>query len=173
MMEHKRGGKSVATEMRLREMFQRIKEAKEPTGPTDFARRAEIDRSTLRNYPELRKEISAYGKETQPKISCRGSGANVTKTIKQDIDHRVRREHTRWARELPETQRELEEAQEEVRKQREEINRLREQRQLMARAVEHLLMIAKDAGASPRQLEAVRKKLPSEIGIVVWRTKVA
>jgi hypothetical protein len=90
------------TEKRLWKLFEEKKEKEEPTGPTSFAKEAGISRGYLYTFVELAAAVSAYAKKTQPKVSLRGAGVTRTEAKKRAIEDQVRREHTRWGKELPE-----------------------------------------------------------------------
>jgi len=147
----------VATEKRLRILFDKIKEEKRPTGPTAFAREAGISRSYFYTFHELAKEVAEYGRQTQPGISRRGAAVSKTEAKKRDIEDRVRREHTRWAKKIPELERELEEANDAIDTKDKELAVLKGERECLRRLCEFLLMLASEAGASPVELEKARE----------------
>src|SRR5215212_5975624 len=95
-------GRRAKTERGLWESFARIKDEKRPTGPAAFARENEISRPYLYTFHELAAAVAEYGKKTQPGVSKRGAGVGRADAKKRDVSERVRREHTRWAREIPE-----------------------------------------------------------------------
>jgi hypothetical protein len=158
--------KRTVTEKRLWNLFEKIKAEKRPTGPTDFAKEAGIDRSYLYKFRELVAEISAYGKRTQPGKSRRGAGVSKTEAKKRQITDQVRREHTQWAKELPKLRQKLSEAEDTIRTQHEEIEGRRDERDILRRACEHLMMLASEAGASPTELESLRCKLSLSLEII-------
>jgi chromosome segregation ATPase len=152
-------GQRAETEKRLWELFERIKAEGRPTGPTAFAHEAGIDRTYFYSFRELAAAVSAYGRTTQPHISRRGAGIKAAEAKRRQVEDQVRREHTRWAEELPKLRRQLEEAEMAVRQRDERIEELLEKIQLLRRAYEYLLMLASEAGASPSELEAIRQKV--------------
>jgi hypothetical protein len=145
----------AAIEMKLWKLFKKIKEEKKPTGPSNLARRAKISRSYFYTFHELAKEVAEYGRKTQPGISRRGACGSKTEAKKRDIDDRVRREHTKWAKEFPKLEGKLEEANDEIATKDKEIVALRGDRECLRRGCELLLMLASEAGASPIELEKI------------------
>lgn len=163
----KRDEQKDATEARLWALFHRIKEEGRPTGPTAFAREAGIDRTYLYKFSVLAAEVAAYGKLTQPRISRRGAGVPKAEAKKREIADQVRREHTRWAREIPQLRQELAEANELCRRHEQEIAALESRDQVVMRAYESLLLLAYEAGVSPLELEALEEKVVDVGGPVV------
>lgn len=155
----KRDEKKAATEARLWALFHRIKEEGRPTGPTAFAKEAGIDRTYLYQFPRLAAEVAAYGKLTQPRISRRGAGVPKAEATKRQIEDQVRREHTRWSREIPQLRQELAAASELCRQHEQQIAALESREQVVMRAYEILLFLAYEAGVSPLELEALQEKV--------------
>jgi septin family protein len=158
MGKHNPDTRREDNEKRLWEIFERIKEEKRPTGPTAFSIEAGIDRTYLYSFSMLAAEVSAYGRETQPHISRRGAGVAKAGAKKREIEDRVRREHTQWAKEVPELKQELLEAQQVIQQREEQIDSLQDRLQRVMRVFELLLMIAYEAGASPSELENLQQK---------------
>jgi predicted RNase H-like nuclease (RuvC/YqgF family) len=155
----------ASTERRLWELFEKIKKEKRPTGPSDFAREAGISRSYLYTFNELAREVAKYGRTTQPQISRRGAGVSKTQAKKRDIDERVRREHTKWAKELPKLRQENEEANDTIETKDREIEALKKERNCLGRLCELLLMLASEAGASLVELEKIREIAASTLDL--------
>jgi hypothetical protein len=151
--------KRAATEARLWALFDRIKEEKRPTGPSAFAKEAGIDRTYLYSFPLLAAEVAAYGKQTQPSISRRGAGVSKAEGKKREIEDRVRREHTLWAKEVPQLRQELAQAKEINRQRDKEMAALENRVQLFMRGYETLLLLASEAGVSPLELEELQERV--------------
>lgn len=151
--------KRAATEARLWALFDRIKEEKRPTGPSAFAKEAGIDRTYLYSFPLLATEVAAYGKQTQPGISRRGAGVSKAEGKKREIEDRVRREHTQWAKEVPQLRQELAQAKEINQQRDQEVAELHSRVQLLMRGYETLLLLASEAGVSPLELEELQEKV--------------
>lgn len=150
--------KRKETEDRLWAIFDKIRAEGRPTGPTDFAKEAGVDRSYFYTFHELAAEVSAYAMQTQPKRSRRGAAISKGQAKKRGIEDRVRREHTQWSKEVPELKHQIEEAKSIIRETEGKIETLKDQRQRLMRACELLLMIASEAGANPKELEEIRTK---------------
>jgi hypothetical protein len=153
----------AATEERLWALFEKIKAEGRPTGPTAFAKEAEISRPYLYRFTVLAAEVSAYGRQTQPKISRRGSGVTRTEAVKRGVDDQVRREHTSWAVEVEELRKRGEEDRKTIVALQESKQALEEEVQTYKRAYERLLLLAKEAGVSPSELEALQQRLTSPL----------
>lgn len=143
------------TEERLREAFEGIKRDGKPTGPSAFAKYVGVHRTYLYTFPSLISELSDYAKKTQPGISKRGAGASKKESGKRELDASIRREHTKWAKELPELRRQAELAEKKVLAQDERISELSGQLERLRRLYEYLLMLASEAGVSPVELEMI------------------
>jgi hypothetical protein len=151
--------KRAATEARLWALFDRVKEEKRPTGPSAFAKEAGIDRTYLYSFPLLATEVAAYGKQTQPGTSRRGAGVSKAEGKKREIEDRVRREHTQWAKEVPQLRHELAQTKEINRQRDQEVAALQNRVQLLMRGYETLLLLASEAGVSPLELEELQEKV--------------
>lgn len=68
----------------------------------------------------------------------------------------MRREHTQWAREVPKLKAELKDAEEAISTKNQQISALEGQRDKLMRACEHILLLAYEAGANPKELEKIR-----------------
>lgn len=154
--------KRTKTESRLRKLFDEKKEKGEPTGPTSLAKEAKISRGYFYTFTELAAEVSAYAKKTQPKISRRGAGVSRTEAKKRAIDDQVRREHTRWSKEVPTLKQQLKDSEDGKKKLAEEKEEILAKYERLKRAYELLLMLAHEAGVSPTELEALQQKLSQE-----------
>lgn len=153
----------AAMETKLCTLFEKIKAEGRPTGPSAFAEEAGISRPYLYTFAVLAAEVAAYGRRTQPKISRRGSGVSRTEAIKRGVDDRVRREHTRWAEELEELHKRSEEDQKTIAALSESKQAVEEELHTIKRAYERLLLLAKEAGVSPSELEALQQRLTSPL----------
>lgn len=162
-MSAEENGNRANTEARLWELFNKKKERGEPTGPTSFAKEAGISRGYLYTFPELAAEVAAYAKKTQPRVSLRGAGVTRLEAKKRAIEDRVRREHTRWSKEVPELKEQLRESEDERNKISEEKDLLQRKYEMLQRAYELLLMLASEAGVSPAEMEALQQKLSQEL----------
>lgn len=111
----------------------------------------------------LAAEVSAYGRKTQPKISRRGSGVSRTEAIKRGVDDRVRREHTKWAGEIEELRKQGEDDRKTIAALQESKQALEEEVQIYKRAYERLLLLSKEAGVSPSELESLQQRLTSPL----------
>lgn len=151
-------GKREETEKRLWELLRRLKETKTAITVTEFAKLGGITRTYLYQFHELAAEVAEYAKQTQPKRSRRGAGVKVGEAKKRDISERVRREHAQWAREIPRLREEIEELAEGLKESDKEKRKLKEQRDQLRRILELLLLLASEAGVSPRELEELKKK---------------
>lgn len=147
------------TEERVRKLFDEKKAMGLPTGPTSLAKEAGISRGYFYTFTELAAEVSAYAKKTQPKISRRGAGVPRTEAKKRAIDDQVRREHTRWSKEVPTLKQQLKDSEDERKKLAEEKEEIRAKLERFKRAYELLLMLAHEAGVSPTELESLQRKL--------------
>ena len=156
------GDERDLTEERLRNLFDEKKAKGLPTGPTSLAKEGGISRGYFYTFTELAAEVSAYAKKTQPKISRRGAGVSRTEAKKRAIDNQVRREHTRWSKEIPTLKRQLKDSEDEKKKLAEEKEDIRTKYEWLKRAYELLLMLAHEAGVSPTELEALQEKLSQE-----------
>lgn len=146
-------------EERLWVLFDEIRDREEPTGPTDFCRRAGIHRTYLYRFTVLAAEVAEYGRKTQPKVSRRGAGVTKTDAVKRAIDNQVRREHAQWAEELPELRKRLEESEKANRRKDEEMKAIKEEFQKYKRAFEYLLLLASEAGVHVLELERIRERV--------------
>jgi hypothetical protein len=151
-------GKRAETESRLWAAFEAIRAEGKPTGPSTFAKEVGIDRTYLYTFSSLAAEISAYGRRTQPGKSRCGTG--ITKEVAQqrELEDRQRREHQQWSKELPELHLKIEKFEQEQLSQSTENKILRERLARIQRAYELLLMLASEAGVSPRELEELQVK---------------
>jgi chromosome segregation ATPase len=152
-------GKREETERRLWAAFEAIREEGKPTGPSAFAKQVGIDRTYLYTFPSLAAEISAYGRRTQPTKSRRGAGIMKEAAQRRETEARVRREHQQWSHELPQLRHHLEKLEQKSLAQAAENKTLRERLARTQRAYELLLMLASEAGVSPRELEALQEKV--------------
>jgi chromosome segregation ATPase len=150
------------TEERVRRLFDEKKAKGLPTGPTSLAKEAGISRGYFYTFAELAAEVSAYAKKTQPKISRRGAGVSRTEAKKRAIDDQVRREHTRWSKEVPALKQQLKDSEDERKKLAEEKEEIQAKYERFKRAYELLLMLAHEAGVSPTELESLQQKLSQE-----------
>jgi len=153
----------ATTEDRLWKLFEEKKERGEATGPTSFAKEAGISRGYFYTFVELAVEVSEYAKKTQPKVSLRGAGVTRAEAKKRAIEDQVRREHTRWSKEIPELKERLRMVEESRDKLVGERDELKAKYDMLRRAYELLLMLASEAGASPTELEALQHKLLEEV----------
>jgi hypothetical protein len=147
------------TEAYLWDEFKKLKEAGIPTGPTAFAKHVGAHRTYIYKFPILAAALSAYGKQTQPSISRRGGGLSRAEAKKREVEARVRREHTKWQKELPELRVKLKEANKTIHGQDETIGDLERRLNNCKRVNEYLLMIASEKGASLSELEMAQSKL--------------
>lgn len=150
-----------ATEVKLRNLFDSIKAAGEPTGPTDFMNKAGLDRTYLYRFPVLAQEVADYGRRTQPEKSRRGAGATKTEARKRELDGEARREYALLAERVPELERDLDNAKSVVAARDERIATLNVENELLKRACEMLFLVASQSGANPHELEGIREKLLS------------
>lgn len=151
------------TEERLWKLFDEKKAKGEPTGPTSFAKEAEISRGYFYTFRELAAAVSAYAKKTQPRVSLRGAGVTRMEAKKRAIDDQVRREHTCWSKEVPTLRQQLKESEDQKTKLSKEKDEVESKYQRLQRAYELLLMLASEAGVSPTELEALQQNLLKEI----------
>ena len=151
------------TEVRLWNLFEEKKERGEATGPTSFAKEAGISRGYFYTFVELAAAVAEYAKKTQPKISLRGAGVTRAEAKKRAIEDQVRREHTRWSKEIPELKEQLRASEEAKDKLAGERDELKSKYEILRRAYELLLMLASEAGASPTEMEALQRKLLQEV----------
>jgi chromosome segregation ATPase len=151
-------GKRAETERRLRAAFEAIRAEGKPTGPSAFAKQVGIDRTYLYTFPSLAAEISAYGRRTQPTKSRRGAGITKEASQRRETETRLRREHQQWSHELPQLRQRLEQLEQKLLAQSAENKALRERMARIQRAYELLLMLASEAGVSPRELEALQEQ---------------
>jgi chromosome segregation ATPase len=151
------------TEKRVRKLFDDKKAKGEPTGPTSLVKEAGISRGYFYTFTELAAEVSAYAKKTQPKVSRRGAGVTRLEAKKRAIDDQVRREHTRWSKEVPKLKQQLKESEDDKNKLVGEKEVIASKYERLQRAYELLLMLAHEAGASPTELEALQQKLSKEV----------
>jgi len=151
-------GKRAETERRLWAAFEAIRAEGVPTGPSAFADQVGIDRTYLYTFPSLAAEISAYGRRTQPSKSRRGAGIVKEAAQQREAEARMRREHQQWSKELPKLQQRLESLEQSLLAQTAENKILRMRLERTQRAYELLLMLASEAGVSPRELEALQEK---------------
>lgn len=158
-MRVKRHEKREDTEAYLWDEFEKLKAAGIPTGPTAFAKHVGTHRTYIYKFHTLAAALSAYGKQTQPSVSRRGGGISRTEAKKREIDARVRREHSRWQKELPELRLRLEETQKTLHESNEMYSELERRLNNQKRVNEYLLMIASEKGASLSELEMLRDKL--------------
>lgn len=157
-----KGGRAqsrVAREADLWTEFDKFKAEGKPIGPSSFAKHVGVHRTYLYKFPSLIAELSAYGRNTQPSISRRGGGISKVEAKRREIQAQVRREHTKWAKELPELQRKLREAEEQLRERDELIRSLGRQLDNLRRLYEHLLMLASEAGVSQNELGEIQKMI--------------
>jgi hypothetical protein len=143
--------------------FEQIKAEGRPTGPSAFVKEANISRPYLYDFPVLAAEVSEYGKQTQPKISRRGSGVSRTAAIKRGVNDQVRREHTKWAIEVEELRKRVEEDQKTIAALEQSKQAAEEELRTFKRAYERLLLLAKEAGVSMSELEALQQRLTSPL----------
>lgn len=158
-MSAEEDNKRAQTEDRVRNLFDAKKAKGLPTGPTSLAKEVGISRGYFYTFTELAAEVSAYAKKTQPKISRRGAGVSRTEAKKRAIDDQVRREHTRWSKEVPTLKQQLKDSEDEKKKLAEENGDIRVKYERFKRAYELLLLLAHEAGVSPTELEALQEKL--------------
>lgn len=159
----RRRNKRAETEKRLRAAFDEIKRTGQPTGPSAFAEIVGVHRTYLYSFPSLIAELSEYGRKTQPGISKRGKGVSKPEAKKRELDAKVRQEHARWAKEIPELRGKVDAAEKRMYEQDREIKQLREQLERLRGLYEYLLMLASEAGVSPTELELIESKVPSSI----------
>jgi hypothetical protein len=152
-------GKRAETERRLWTAFEAIRAEGKPTGPSAFAKQVGIDRTYLYTFPSLAAEISAYGRRTQPTKSRRGAGITKEMAQRRETEVRIQREHQQWSHELPQLRHHLEEVEHKFLAQSVENKTLRERLARTQRAYELLLMLASEAGVSPRELETLQEKV--------------
>lgn len=162
-MSAERGNKRALTEEKVRNLFDEKKAKGLPTGPTSLAKEVGISRGYFYTFTELAAEVSAYAKKSQPKISRRGAGVSRTEAKKRAIDDQVRREHTRWSKEVPTLKQQLKDSEDEKKKLADEKEEIRAKFERFKRAYELLLMLAHEAGVSPTELEALQQKLSQEL----------
>lgn len=158
-MRVKRHEKREDTEAYLWEEFEKLKADAIPTGPTAFAKHVGTHRTYIYKFPSLAAALSAYGKKTQPSVSRRGGGISRVDAKKREIEAQVRREHSRWQRELPDLRLKLEEAEKMQGEYKEMLDDLERRLNNQKRINEYLLMIAWEKGVSLSELEMIRSKL--------------
>lgn len=146
-------------EQKLWAEFEKFKAEGRPTGPSAFAKHVGIHRTYLYQFPALVTELSDYGRRTQPRVSKRGRGVPKAEARKKEIDARIRREHTRWSKELPQLRRKVREVEEQLRDRDKRLGELEGQVNVLRRLYEHLLMLSSEAGVSYRELEIMQAKL--------------
>jgi chromosome segregation ATPase len=151
------------TEERVRKLFDEKKAKGEPTGPTSLAKEAGISRGYFYTFTELAAEVSEYAKKTQPRVSLRGAGVTRMEAKKKAIEDQVRREHTRWSKEIPKLRQQLKESEDEKTSLGRDKNKIESKYERLKRAYELLLMLASEAGVSPSELEALQQNLSEEI----------
>jgi hypothetical protein len=154
----KKRGSREETETWLWEEFNKIKASGEPIGPTAFAKRVEINRTYLYDYPSLVAAIWEHCGSTQPSIPRRG-GVTPGTAKKREIDAKVRREHTQWSVEIEELRRRLGEAETEITTLTEDKRELSGKVERFKRLCEYLLMLAVEAGVSPSELERIQEQI--------------
>jgi CRP-like cAMP-binding protein len=71
----------------------------------------------------------------------------------------VRREHQQWSHELPQLRQQFEKLEQKCLAQSAENNTLRERLARTQRVYELLLILASEAGVSPRELEVLQEKV--------------
>jgi hypothetical protein len=96
---------------------------------------------------------------SQPSGSSRRRGVTASEAKKQEIDAKVRREHTQWSVEIEELRSRLGEAETKIVTLTEEKRALTEQFDRFKRVYEYVLMLAVEAGVSPSELEKIQEKL--------------
>lgn len=154
----KKRGSREGTETWLWEEFNKIKAAGESIGPTAFAKRMEISRTYLYDYPSLVAAIWEHRKSIQPSIPRRG-GVTPGAAKKKEIDAKVRREHTQWSVEIEDLRRQLGDAETAVATLTEDKRVLSEQVERFKRLCEYLLMLVVEAGVSPLELERIQEQI--------------
>jgi len=88
----------------------------------------------------------------------RGAGIVKEAAQQREAEARMRREHQQWSKELPKLQQRLESVEQSLLAQTAENKTLRVRLERTQRAYELLLMLASEAGVSPRELEALQEK---------------
>ncbi|HEX7241316.1 MAG TPA: hypothetical protein VF263_13660 [Longimicrobiaceae bacterium] len=142
----------------LRRRFEEIKAKKKPTSMTALAREAGINRTYLYTFRALAAEVSAYAKKSQPRISHQAGRLSRSAARSRELDARMRREHKRWSTELPKLRARY-------KKRGERIQELEAQLkpfERIRRAYELLLLLAYEAGVSPRELEDLQKRATAD-----------
>lgn len=158
MAKQERAGREEREESFWTE-FEKFKAEGKPTGPSAFAKHVGVHRTYLYKFPALVAELSTYGKRTQPHISKRGGGLTKEAAKKREIEVRVRREHTKWSRELPMLREKVDENKKQLQERDEKVKTLEEHLARLRRAYEHLLMLAVEAGVIPTEIELMQKHL--------------
>ena len=159
----KKRGTKDETERLLWAAFEKTKAAGKPTGPSAFAKDFGITRTYLYTFPEIAAAVAAYGKQTQPDKSRRGAGVTASEAKRRQLDARVRREHTKWSREIPKLQRRILEAEEAVGSRDKILKNLNNRVSTVERAYELLLMLAVEAGVAPQEIENIHAHALDEI----------
>jgi hypothetical protein len=155
----KQRGTRDETERLMRAAFEKIKAEDKPTGPSAFAKAFGITRTYLYTFPELAAEVAAYGRLTQPDKSRRGAGVTPTDAKRRQLDARVRREHTKWSKEVPQLQRRIQEAEEAISNRDTMLKNLNNRVNTVERAYEFLLMLAVEAGVNPMEVEKLQARV--------------
>jgi hypothetical protein len=159
MAKPERAGRREEREKALWAEFEKFKAEGKPTGPSAFAKHVGFHRTYLYKFPSLAAELSAYGKRTQPHISKRGGGLTRAEAKKREIEAQVRREHTRWSKELPALCQEIIETKKQLGERDAKVKTLTGQLARLRRVYEHLLMLAAEAGVAPTELELMQNRL--------------
>jgi hypothetical protein len=144
------------TEKELRAKFEDLKARGVPTWPSEFCKYAGIHRTYLYTFTELAAEIAAYGRETRPDKARRGKWLTTEEAKGRGVDARMRREHARWSREMPEVLSRLAEAEQLAASRGEESADLRGRLDRLSRMYELLMLLAVEAGVNPSEIERIQ-----------------
>lgn len=159
MSAAKRRRKRKDTEKWLWDEFTKLKENGKKLGPAAFAEHVGIHRTYLYDFPSLVAAIWDFCESSQTSGSKRRRGATAAEAKKQEIDAKVRREHTQWSVEVEELRSRLGEAEIKIVTLTEEKRVLSEKFDRFKRVYEYVLMLAVEAGVSPSELEKIQEKL--------------
>lgn len=157
-------GNRQQTELWLYTEFEKIRASGKPIGITSFAKKLEINRSTIYQYPILAAEITEYAKKTQPKLSKRGAGAPLLEAHKRDATLKVRREYTKVVEENGRLRRQLLQSEQQKIVLMEENKQLKERLKRLSGAFVHLQQQAISHGLDPRLLNQQQNEFLSPNG---------
>jgi hypothetical protein len=139
---------------RLRAKFEQLKADQKPTGPSHFARHVEMERTSLyKTYPDLYRDLSEYGKKTQPSKSKRGAGAHALTPQMQHLSASGAVAQERLKNQLAQKETSLQQLAEKNRLLTEESASLHCRVSDLLAAYTHLQMVQIEHDIDPRKLE--------------------